>query len=140
LIADHGMAVMFTAGHFIAAAVLQADGLADSLGQESGVESHRVGAVSAVAAGAFNLYDLDVARRNAQQRGQVSSHVIDALSRGPGFDVSIIAGAAADVHNSAGTAKRAMHLVGVKVLGTERLGRRCDDLVDVSSIDGERIS
>src|SRR5262249_55948645 len=103
---------MFTAGHFIATAVLQADGLADSLGEERGIESHRVGAVSAVAAGALNLYDFNVSRRNAQQGGQVSSYVIDALSRRPGFHGSFVAGAAADVHNSAGTAKRAVHLVG----------------------------
>jgi len=69
LIGDHGVAVMFAGHHFVTAAVLQANGPADSLGEERGIESHSVGAVSAVATGAFHVHDLNVAGWYAQQRG-----------------------------------------------------------------------
>src|SRR5207249_4467876 len=98
------------------------------------------GAVMAVAAGALNKYDLNVRRRNSEQVGQDSSHVIDALSRGPDFDGSCLAGAAADVGNSAGAGERTVHLVGVTVLGSEGLRRRGHDLIDVSAVDGEGVA
>src|SRR5205823_10361010 len=66
-IADHGVAVVFTAYHFIAPAVLHADGFADSLREEGGILSHRVGAVMAVTARALDKYDLDICRRNLEQ-------------------------------------------------------------------------
>src|SRR5215471_13837700 len=89
-----------------------------------------------VAAGALNKYDLNVRRRNSEQVGQDSSHVIDALSRGPDFDGSCLAGAAADVRDSTGTRDRAVHLERVTVLGSDGLVRRGHDLIDVSGVDG----
>src|SRR5207245_6027840 len=127
-IADHGVAVVFTAYHFIAPAVLHADGFADSLREEGGILSHRVGAVMAVTARALDKYDLDICRRNLEQVGQDASHVIDALSRGPDFDGSCLAAAASDVRNSAGTGECAVRLAGVEILRCHGCRRRVHDI------------
>src|SRR5262249_13511281 len=97
-IADHRVPIVFPAYHLIRPTVLHSDRFPDSLREERGILSDRVAAVMAVTTGALDKYDLDIRRGNSEQVGQDRSHVVHALSTGPGFHGSFIAGGAADVH------------------------------------------
>ena len=89
---------------------------AGGLRQQHSVERDIVGGVVAVAAGAFEMLDRDVLRRQFQDQREIVAQEIDALAVGPDMDAVL----AVPLRHRAGGRDRRMRNVGADILPAQR--------------------